>query len=147
MRGQAAHRLEQKRDQWHVAGALPVAQQSQANGFPVEVAFEEVCAAAPAPLDQPEPDFVLRRQGLKILQHLLGGKVLLAQSLGVADDRGVAHVILASITKYAGPSRRFGRSAKKYSSPKRAASSAYVGESATMRWPDFTIYRKAPHKQ
>ncbi len=102
---------------------------------------------APAPLDQPEPDFVLRRQGLKLLQHLLGGKVLLAQSLGVADDRGVAHVILASITKYAGPSRRFGRSARKYSSPKRAAGSAYVGESATMRWPDFTIYQKATHKQ
>jgi hypothetical protein len=36
---------------------------------------------------------------------------------------------------------------KKYSSPKRAAGSAYVGESATMRWPDFTIYQKAAHKQ
>lgn len=54
----------------------------------VEFTFLEIRPAESAPLEQPEPKLVVGGQGIELLQHLLGSKVLSGR-LDVVDDGGV----------------------------------------------------------
>jgi hypothetical protein len=98
---------------WHVNRTSSFPDQRPTDGFTVELTLLEVGTGAAAPLDEPEPNLVIRRKRIELLQHLLGREMLHVLRLGSADYFGVAHAFSALLPLYAGLVCEFGRLGEK----------------------------------
>ncbi len=93
VRGDAPHGLRKKCDERFASGAPPLADDRLIDGLGVQFVLSEVRSTPPAPLDEPEPAFVVRGHRVQLLQHLLGGEMLCLQNRGDAAFRGSAQVV------------------------------------------------------